>query len=418
MRRAEVVVEVGVRGRHGERGEQLDLRLHVLDDRLDDEVAVDEVVDVGGHLDPARVAVVELAGERLRLLLRSPCRGVAAGEQADLAPRRSPRRRGRTRSPRCRRSPAARIRGRSRRGSFQTPRGERAARRLVDWPVNQWDMLSSPDLQADRAVSADVEPEGKMENGSFQGREVVIVEAARTPIGRGHEEKGYYKDVHASNLLAKTYSDVIDRAGIDPAIVEDAIAGCVQQFGEQGINIARNAWLEAGLPIETPATTVDRPVRLRPAGRQLRCRARRLRRRRHRHRRRRRAHGPHLVRRQHVGDAGARDGVLAPADGALQPRPAGISAEMIADKWEIPAPSSTRSASAPPARRPRDRGGPLRARDHPVPGQRRHLRDRPGDPPRHQPREARRSSSPRSRRTARSRPATPPRCPTAPPRCC
>src|ERR687895_2707367 len=95
-------------------------------------------------------------------------------------------------------------------------------------------------------------------NGNFSGREVVIVEAARTPIGRGHEEKGYYKDTHPSNLLAKTYSEVIDRAGIEPSQVEDVVAGCVQQFGEQGINIARNAWLEAGLPIETPATTVDR----------------------------------------------------------------------------------------------------------------------------------------------------------------
>src|SRR6266536_4829211 len=95
-------------------------------------------------------------------------------------------------------------------------------------------------------------------NGKFQGREAVIVEAVRTPIGRGHEEKGYYKDVHASNLLAKAYSELIERAGIDPAEVEDVVAGCVQQFGEQGINIGRNAWLEAGLPMETPATTVDR----------------------------------------------------------------------------------------------------------------------------------------------------------------
>ena len=54
------------------------------------------------------------------------------------------------------------------------------------------------------------------ENGKFSGREVVIVEAARLPVGRGHEEKGYYKDVHASNLLAKTYSAVIERVGIDP----------------------------------------------------------------------------------------------------------------------------------------------------------------------------------------------------------
>src|SRR6266513_4009618 len=90
------------------------------------------------------------------------------------------------------------------------------------------------------------------------GREVVIVEAVRTPIGRGHQEKGYYKDVHPSNLLAKTYSEVIERAGIPAEEVEDVITGCVNQFGAQGLNIGRNAWLEAGLPIETPATTVDR----------------------------------------------------------------------------------------------------------------------------------------------------------------
>src|SRR6187399_3521201 len=95
-------------------------------------------------------------------------------------------------------------------------------------------------------------------NGKFQGREVVIVEAVRTPIGRGHEEKGYYKDVHPSNLLAKAYAELFERTGVDPAETGDVIAGCAQQFGEQGLNIGRNAWLEAGLPIETPATTVDR----------------------------------------------------------------------------------------------------------------------------------------------------------------
>ncbi len=91
-----------------------------------------------------------------------------------------------------------------------------------------------------------------------EGREVVIVEAVRTPIGRGHKEKGYYKDTHPNTLLAKVYTEVIERAGIDASEVEDVIAGCVQQFGEQGFNIARNAWLQAGLPIETPGTTVDR----------------------------------------------------------------------------------------------------------------------------------------------------------------
>jgi acetyl-CoA acyltransferase len=91
-----------------------------------------------------------------------------------------------------------------------------------------------------------------------EGREVVIVEAVRTPIGRGHKEKGYYKDTHPNELLGRTYSEVISRAGIDPLEVEDVVAGCVQQFGEQGFNIARNAWLQEGLPIETPGTTVDR----------------------------------------------------------------------------------------------------------------------------------------------------------------
>src|SRR3954467_7288374 len=91
-----------------------------------------------------------------------------------------------------------------------------------------------------------------------EGREVVIVEAVRTPIGRGHKEKGYYKDTHPNTLLGKTYSEVIARSGIDPIEVEDVVAGCVQQFGEQGFNIARNAWLQEGLPIETPGTTIDR----------------------------------------------------------------------------------------------------------------------------------------------------------------
>ncbi|MEA2246519.1 MAG: acetyl-CoA acyltransferase [Solirubrobacteraceae bacterium] len=93
---------------------------------------------------------------------------------------------------------------------------------------------------------------------SQQGREVVIVEAVRTPIGRGHPEKGYYRDVHPDELLGRCYSEVIRRAGIDAAEVEDVIAGCVQQFGEQGLNVARNAWLHEGLPIEAAATTVDR----------------------------------------------------------------------------------------------------------------------------------------------------------------
>jgi acetyl-CoA acetyltransferase family protein len=92
----------------------------------------------------------------------------------------------------------------------------------------------------------------------MNGRDVVIVEAVRTPIGRGSREKGYYRDVHPNELLGRCYTEVIERAGIDPALVEDVITGCVQQYGEQGWNIGRNAWLQAGLPVETPATTLDR----------------------------------------------------------------------------------------------------------------------------------------------------------------
>jgi acetyl-CoA acyltransferase len=92
----------------------------------------------------------------------------------------------------------------------------------------------------------------------MQGREVVIVEAVRTPIGRGHPEKGYFKDTHPNELLGTCYSELIARTGIDPLLVGDVIAGCVQQVGEQSWNVARNAWLQAGLPLEVPATTIDR----------------------------------------------------------------------------------------------------------------------------------------------------------------
>jgi acetyl-CoA acyltransferase len=92
----------------------------------------------------------------------------------------------------------------------------------------------------------------------MEGREVVIVEAVRTPIGRGHPEKGYYKDVHPNALLGATFVALLARAGIDAALVEDVITGCVQQYGEQSYNVGRNAWLQAGLPVETPATTIDR----------------------------------------------------------------------------------------------------------------------------------------------------------------
>ncbi len=172
--------------------------------------------------------------------------------------------------------------------------------------------------------------------GQFGGREVVIVEATRTPIGRGHPEKGYYKDTHPSTLLARNLQELIKRAGIDPNEVGDVIGGCVQQFGEQTFNITRNAWLQAGLPEEVPATTVDRQC---GSGQQAVNLAAAL-----------IASGVHDVvvgcGVEHMGHNSFGTGAKvieefgAPFTPELMERyqliPQGLSAEMIADKWEIP----------------------------------------------------------------------------------
>ncbi|MBV9940802.1 MAG: thiolase family protein [Solirubrobacterales bacterium] len=168
------------------------------------------------------------------------------------------------------------------------------------------------------------------------GREVVIVEAVRTPIGRGHKEKGYYKDTHPNELLGRCYVEVIERAGIGAGEVEDVVAGCVQQYGEQMFNVARNAWLQAGLPIEAAATTVDRQCG--SAQQAVNFAAALI------------AAGVHDV----VIGSGVEhmthvpmgigfswvDEVGTPWPPALMERynliPQGLSAEMIADQWEIP----------------------------------------------------------------------------------
>ena len=86
-------------------------------------------------------------------------------------------------------------------------------------------------------------------------REVVIVEAVRTPIGR---RNGKLKDVHPVVLGSLVLKEVVQRAGIQPEQVDDVVFGCVTQAGEQSLNVGRNAWLTAGFPYTTPATTVDR----------------------------------------------------------------------------------------------------------------------------------------------------------------
>jgi len=167
------------------------------------------------------------------------------------------------------------------------------------------------------------------------GREVVIVEAARTPIGRGHNAKGVFRDVHP-NELGAAYRAVIERAGIDAELVEDVVAGCVSQVGEQSNNVARNAWLQAGLPITTPATTVDRQC---GSGQQAVSFAAGL-----------IAAGVHDVMIgagvEHMGrvpmgsNVAHADEFGTPFPPELMERyalvPQGISAELIAEQWEVP----------------------------------------------------------------------------------
>ena len=86
-------------------------------------------------------------------------------------------------------------------------------------------------------------------------REAVIVEAVRTPLGK---KNGALKDWHPVDLLAEVLRETVDRTGIDAALVDDVICGCVSQVGEQSLNVGRNGWLAAGLPEEVPATTIDR----------------------------------------------------------------------------------------------------------------------------------------------------------------
>lgn len=86
-------------------------------------------------------------------------------------------------------------------------------------------------------------------------REVVIVEATRTPIGR---RNGALREEHPVMLAAQILREVVRRAGIEPGQVDDVVWGCVSQVGEQGLNIGRNATLAAGFPVTVPATTVDR----------------------------------------------------------------------------------------------------------------------------------------------------------------
>jgi acetyl-CoA acyltransferase len=87
--------------------------------------------------------------------------------------------------------------------------------------------------------------------------DAVIIDAVRTPMGRG-KESGALSSVHPVDLLATTFTALFERAGIDPGLVDDVLIGCVSQSGEQSSTPGRQAWLAAGFPEHVPSTTIER----------------------------------------------------------------------------------------------------------------------------------------------------------------
>ncbi|MDQ1563463.1 MAG: acetyl-CoA acyltransferase, partial [Actinomycetota bacterium] len=85
----------------------------------------------------------------------------------------------------------------------------------------------------------------------------VIVDAIRTGSGKG-KPGGALSSFHPVDLLGTVLRELVARNGIDPVLIDDVIAGCLAQVGEQSVNIARNAALAAGFPVTVPGTTIDR----------------------------------------------------------------------------------------------------------------------------------------------------------------
>ena len=97
-----------------------------------------------------------------------------------------------------------------------------------------------------------------MSTSGFSGRDAVIVAARRTAVGIGKPERGVFSGVHPVDLSTHPIRAVLADTGVDPALVDDVLWGCVSQVGEQSFNVGRNAALAAGLPEHVPGMTIDR----------------------------------------------------------------------------------------------------------------------------------------------------------------
>src|SRR5947209_10254765 len=93
---------------------------------------------------------------------------------------------------------------------------------------------------------------------STNGKSAVVIDCVRTSIGRAHKEKGWFRDVRSDDLAVTCIKAILERTGIDPALVEDVVLGNTQQTGEQGLNAALSIALMSGLPVETGGATVNR----------------------------------------------------------------------------------------------------------------------------------------------------------------
>ncbi|MCA9197763.1 MAG: acetyl-CoA C-acyltransferase FadA [Planctomycetales bacterium] len=88
--------------------------------------------------------------------------------------------------------------------------------------------------------------------------QAVVIDCVRTPIGRAHPEKGLFRDVRSDDLAVSCVQALMERTGIDPTEIEDVILGNTQQTMEQGLNVARNVLLMAGVPVEAGGATINR----------------------------------------------------------------------------------------------------------------------------------------------------------------
>ena len=224
----------------------------------------------------------------------------------------------------------------------------------------------------------------------------VIVDAVRTPGGK---RNGKLRGWHAVDLAAEPLKALVERNDLDPAIVDDVIMGCVMQVGEQAVNVGRNAVLAAGFPESVPATSIDRQCgssqqALHFAAQGVMAGAYDV----------VIAGGIEHMTHTPMGSSVVRD-LGFPFGPAVMARyqergglvSQGISAELIADKWDLTREQLDEfSATVPGVRRQGDRGGPVRARDPPARGEgrrgqghRRDHQDRRGDQARHDRRGAR-----------------------------